>query len=425
MTDAKTERRARLCKLFSYYHGSQYASLRADSPAVRSRRPTVVWPGPRLAVDSFVRGLLGTSRRPTFSYAPGGDDDLELEELARGLWTPARDAVRRALATGSGCVTWRRSNGALRFESWDPAAAAATFDADDELVSLDYRLELEPSRWHRELVTRDAWTVYADAADEEGPWAPSASVSHALGFVPAAWIRFGTRMANDGCSIYAGLEGLVDEASFLSSQLARATLVNLEPVIAVTNCATPLDLQKGTVWTLPQGADAKVVESSGSYVAAASSTIDGLTKAFLDAVGLVALDPKQVSGGQSGSALTLLLRPQIERLDELRSELEPALEKIVSQISGRSVRATWGAVVPSTPTDANVATQAAAAAVAALALSRESAMKYLSSYFGVEDAEVEMQKIAEESEADHKKTVELATSAPAWGDAALPEQPRE
>jgi hypothetical protein len=454
-TPGESARARHLAILEAYYHATQYVGLprpwdqaidETGSPIpFRQRRPSTVIPLPKLIVDCFVRGLWGSSRRPiaTLAGKTGTEDNELLAAIIRegGVYKAMREATRRALSIGTGLLVWRVRDGRIATEAWDSKHATPTFKpgAFPEIERLDYRfqytreIEGKPvAYWHREMIDGMRWIVFQDievTAEHEPTWREDQllSVEHGLSFVPAVWFTVGEPCANgiDGTGIYSTVLGLLDDLNYTASQQGRSIYYNLDPQTVITGVAdVNLDeLLKGgrNTWALPKDSDAKLLESNGSYVVQARERIDMLTKAILDACAVVKHDPERISGAQSGSALELLLEPQLSRIDELREDIGAALEALLQQIlfalsslpgtvgvrkrpiaidaaTWRQVPITldWGAHLPATPSDALTATQAASAAVDAGVLSRVAAARYLAPLFGVADVEEDAKLIERE-----------------------------
>ncbi len=439
----------------AYYHGTQYDFLprawhedtdtNGQPVPFRARRPSTVVPVPRLIVDIFNRALWGAGRRPKATLADGApEDNAYLDDIISEakLFRVMDEATRRALTAGTGLVVWRLDRGRLRADAWDAKYAEPDFLPGQfpELRAVDYRFKFSREErdpltgrvstveyWHRERIDAASWTVYADAPvtmGREPEWKVASTVEHKLGFCPAVWFAVGERgdHAFDGTGVFAPYLGLIDDLNYTASQQGRALFYNLDPITVMTGIdgETPNRGGKASTWLLPKEADAKLLESSGSYVEQAQARIELLKKSIFEAAGIVLPDPERVSGAQSGASLELLAAPQIARVDQLREDVGDAFVRLLEQILraltspemapdkarvdvrdgkpnrqaklGRVVLA-WGAHFPITPSDTSVAAQAAGQALAAGALSRQAAARYLARFFGVEDPEADQELV--------------------------------
>ena len=415
------------------------------------RRPSVVVPMPKLIVDTYCRALWSAGRRPiaVLEGASGTEDNMLLASLIREarLYKVMREATRRALSLGTGIVAWRIQDGRFVAEAWDPKWARPQFrpGAFPALAEVDYRFpferEIEDARgthvrtlWARQVVSETTWTVYhptevADGREPEWRRDSALSVDHGLGFVPVVWMTVGERgpHEHDGTSIYASLLSLFDDINFTASQQARSLYYNLDPQLVLTGVAeTDVQvLMKGpNTWPLPKDADAKLLESSGSYIAQSETRLQALRKWCLDAAAVVINDPERISGAQSGTALELLCAPMLARVDDLRDELGDCglvavLQQMLAALGAPSLKGAriglrdqlgradisasawhafpvtlrWGPHFPATPTDAQTAAQAAERATALGIISKTAAARYLAPFFGVADVEADQEQV--------------------------------
>ena len=364
------------------------------------------------------------------------------------------DATRRALTIGTGLVVWQIRDGRLRADAWDAKHATPTFKPGrfPELEAVDYRFKFtrevrDPQTgrvstieyWHRETIDSAKWTIYADApvtVDREPDWKEASSAEHKLGFCPAVWFAVGERGPHDfdGTGVFSPYLGLIDEGCYVASQLARALHYNLDPQTVLTGVSDG-DLEqllKGgpNTWALPKDADAKLLESTGSYVSQGAAHLELIRKSIFDAAGIVLPDPERIAGAQSGASLELLAAPQIARVDQLREDVGDAFVRLLEQILtaltspglapdkakvdvrdgkrrpaatlGRVVLA-WGSHFPMTPSDTSTAAQAASQALSAGALSRQAAARYVARFFGVEDPEADQKLVDGDLAAQDKR----------------------
>jgi hypothetical protein len=443
----ESERSRCLALLEAYYRGTQYGGLHLPWDAslddkgapvpFRLRRPSTVVPLPRLIVDTFVRALWATGRRPiaTLKGADDTDDNAALADLIKAarLYRVMREATTTALITGTGCIVWARRSGRITAQSWDPKWCTPTFaPGATDLIELELRHPYttntpdgrQVTKWHREVLTAEAWKVYRDVevtSDREPQWSEDTALTaeHGLGFVPAVWFTVGDRCGVDGTGIFSDLLSLFDDANYTASQQGRCLYYNLDPQLVLSGVAEVdvAQLQKGgsTTWPLPVGATAELLESDGTYVAAAAARLDALRKWVLDAAAVVINDPEKITGAQSGSALELLSAPMLARVSDLREDvgdgaLVPLLEQMLRADGAAepSVLLHWGSLSPSTTDDARAATEAATQAVEAGILSKAGAARYVAPHVGVADVEVDQRAVEAEREEAEQQLTEAA-----------------
>lgn len=465
--DGESARTRRMAFYESYFTGTTYDTLAVPwdvaldgagcTVPLRSRRPNVVVPLPRLVVDAFVRMLWGAGRRPTASIvgAKGPEDNQLLADVIdeADLVRVMRDATTRALRTGTGCVCWRVRDGRLVADSWDAKHCRPTFvyGAFPRLERLEYVYKYErevaegarvrcATFWHREVIDAKSWTVYEDvemSAAREPTWRAKETVKHGLPGVPAVWMPFGELDGIDGMPIYAPCLSLFDSMNMTASQRDRALHYNLDPqtVFKGVSEADLNELRKGgaNTWSVPEKADVFLLESGGGFVEMAERTLDWLRQNVLDSCGVVIADPERTAGAQSGAALELLHAPMLARLDDLREDVGRAVKDLLEQILaglatlpgtiairerhdarrwGKArVQLAWGRHFPATPSDATHAAQATAAAVDKGLISRAAAARYLAPHFGVEDVETDQERAAEDMAAIEARELRLTKAA--------------
>jgi hypothetical protein len=470
--DGESKRTRRMAFLESYFSGTTYDALAVPWDAapdgagrpipLRSRRPSVLLPLPRLVVSAYVRMLWGAGRRPSAAIvgAGGAEDNALLADIVdeADLVRVMRDATCRALRCGTGCVVWRVRDGKLCADSWDakhcrPEFAPGVFP---KLERIEYRFKYEREVddgfgrvrcawfWHREVLDAKQWTVYRDvemSADGEPTWAELESADHGLGFVPAVWIPVGERDGFDGTAIYAPCLSLFDSANMTASQRDRALHYNLDPqtIFEGVSEADINVLQKGgaNTWSIPKGAGVKLLESDGKYVESAERVLDWLRQQILDACAVIIADPATAAGAQSGAALELLHSPMLASLDDLREDVGRAYRDLLEQVlagiaalpgtielrdrhkadakrwARARVQLTWGRHFPATPTDAAQASAATAAAVKEGLVSRAAGARYLAPQFGVEDVEADQVEAAEDMQQSEQRELRLTKAASA------------
>ena len=89
----------------------------------------------------------------------------------------------------------------------------------------------------------------------------------------------------------------------------------------------------GKVWKLPQGGDAKMVESTGAGAQIIAGAIKELRRVLTDASGVVLFDADSLGGGDlAARTLQLMHAPMLDHADNLRVEYGDALVRILSMM---------------------------------------------------------------------------------------------
>lgn len=260
----ETGRFKELDRLERYYRGTQYDNCHDlvewdnDSVPMRSRKPCIIYPLPRGAVDQVVRFALGEGRFPRIraevtepeeEFAPQmalDEDSAEslgssLEDLIRvsRFKSAARTSMRAGLRARTSVLTMGVRGGRFVFEHPSAKDCIPTFRDGDpsqpvESLIWSYQYDaIEPDETGHPKCVRYAFrrdydaasiTQYAPAKVEPGrdiKWSVESVTAHGLGECPIIWTRnmcedTGTEI--DGVSLY---DGLLDEFDALNRSLSQ------------------------------------------------------------------------------------------------------------------------------------------------------------------------------------------------------------
>ena len=193
---------------------------------------------------------------------------------------------------------------------------------------------------------------------------------------PVVWVRndaeaTATADQVDGHALIEGLEDEVEALDFELSQLYRNALYNGEPQLvqigvdgdasmsapvgqtaksegfswfngvvpewasrlAGRGTTTAMKKAPGKVWKLPQGGDAKMIESTGAGAGIIAGAIKELRRVLTDASGVVLFDADSLGGGDlAARTLQLMHAPMLDHADNLRVEYGDALMRILSMM---------------------------------------------------------------------------------------------
>jgi hypothetical protein len=303
-----------------------------------------------------------------------------------------RMALEQGLMTGSVVPVCSISKGKPRLELLPAKYCEPTRDDCGELESIDYRYRYESGEcdrngnpiivWYRRLIDRQSDSVWQGVpTDKEGyepDWIihkPTRVTAHGFGFVPALWHRNQPDVSDsdpiDGSALFAGLEDEIFALDMAMSQRHRNGRYNGEPQIVrvgfgqqaspmgdvgrtanpsgpapsswfsqfvdkVTGRWTPNGAATkkgpGRFWDVPQGGDAKMLESSGAGAQILTADIDGLTKTIREARSIVIASPETISANASAALLRQIFEPMLGVADNLREEYGPLLLEIVAML---------------------------------------------------------------------------------------------
>lgn len=303
--------------------------------------------------------------------------------------------------------------------------------------------------WYRRIITTTNDTVYEPAPvgdGEEPEWVVQNDIAHGLDEFPGVWIRNTQTDDQDGEADCEGAFDVQEAIDTLLSQGTQGAIENCDPTLAVASDELDTaDLKKGSFNGIKteKGGSAAYVEMSGSGTQAAISMFEVHRKNFLEVVQCVLetesnaatateIERRYSSMHSRGSmfreqygelGIKPLLARMIRAIEKLKAgHVDPATNQVVvnevilfgNDKDGRPVRLEtpaelanldesmieikWPAWVKRGPADAQAAAGAVATARTAGALDQESAVRYVSPFFNVDDATKAVQALGAEAQ---------------------------
>lgn len=488
--------------------------LRERAPVVQSFLARTC--GRRLASLVFGERSFPSIALKAKSYGGALTDDERatinglLDELveAASLRTKIKEHLLQGLKTGSVCALFCLRDGLPAVDlipaKWctpdlSPSGAVRSLVIEWQTMAVEDGQVVQYK--HRREITDTEDKTFAVVKNEGKPieWSRvSAVATYPLEFCTVDWTR-NDPDATDGASIdgYPLAYGLEDEIAALDLELSqghRNALYNGEPQmvrVGVDGDAPPMGPQgrtaaptderfswlnsaagsmrgwltgsaapavkkaPGSIWNLPTGGDAKLLESTGSGMQIITTAQGTLRRTILDAVGVVLADPDALGKGDlSSKALHLMHAPMLDVSDNLREVYGRALCRILdgllrlcqtaaARASGVTLPSweaalpilasrnrervdksiawqplplglTWGEYFEPSWSDVTSAVTAAKAGVEAGILSRVHAVKMLAPLVGVVDVAAEIDAITGDSRdsSDAVRSVVGALDAP-------------
>ena len=383
---------------------SQDVPLRERAPVVQSqftrsavqRLATLVFGDrsfPRLKVEAEgYRTTLAATERDALQAL--------VDEITRALALSKRmrEVLTEGLKSGAACVIVGLVEGRPSLQVVPSKWCTPTLRADGsvEAMCIEYKVPGDdPKRWrlHRREITATEDRTYAPVDVVEGTppkWGDYTSIP--VECCPVVWVRndaeaTATRDQIDGHALVEGLEDEVEALDMELSQLYRNALYNGEPQLVqigvdgdasmtapqgrtagateerfswlnsvipgfargTGNSNAAAKKAPGKLWKLPQGGDAKMVESTGAGAEIIRGAITELRRVLTDASGVVLFDADSLGGGDlAARTLQLMHAPMLDHADNLRVEYGDALCRIVDMmirvLSGR-IAQTMGALM--------------------------------------------------------------------------------
>lgn len=327
---------------------------------------------PGIVVEATTYGVtLTEDERETLSALVN-----EIVRVAR-LRKVARAYLLEGLKTGSACAVGELREGRPAVTILPAKWCTPTLDALGRVVRLVVQYQHAGTDgelyWHRREIG-DGWDrVYAPVlvSPRAPDWSKAGVESErAIAFVPVVWTRNAPEAVEDGYSIDGhplceGLESEILAMDLELSQLFRNALYNGDPQMVRTGVdgdapapmggsgreadarfswlspstwrvGGPSVAKKapGTVWNLPAGGDAKLLESTGAGAQIIKGAYDELRRVVAESLGIVLADPQALgSGDLSARALSLLFGPMLDTASALRVDYGAALCEIVSMLA--------------------------------------------------------------------------------------------
>lgn len=353
-----SERQSRLHILEKFYDGTIYDNL---APFYREyngsggtyiklaeRRPSVIFPLPKIIVDDSVSMLFGESHFPTIHCDNENTINFlnyitKKSNLQEAMLNAAKEGC-----IGSVAIIVKILNGNFYFDVLNTKHLIPVFDQYNpcELISLRDRRKYDgysllmmgyeiPKDKRREIYYIERlWTI-----DEEIYFEPytvvqyqdesfqltidtERSIKHDLGFVPAVWIK-NLPCANsvDGACTFQPLIDISIEINYQMSQLGRLLKYNSDPTIVIKNPSN-LEGQEvikgiGTL-TLDEKGDAYMLEMSNGATKSVLDYVNKLRELALESVRGNRANPERISAAHSGKALQFLNMPLISLVEEMK-----------------------------------------------------------------------------------------------------------
>lgn len=347
---------------------------------LQERAPCIVYPIARSAGNRIVTLVFGERSFPKVLTDTGAQLSKENATLLGRLLTSIikqarlsmrmREALEQGLMVGTVVPVVSLKRGKVCVDLIPAKWCRPKFDpATGELAELDIRYRYQDPEgthcWYRRTITATADTTYLPVEctpdDREPLWAPDPAKTFALEMMPALWHRNQPDCGDsdvDGNALHEGLEDEMEGLDFSLSQRHRNARYNGEPFIARMGVDGPstgangrtadpvpfpfgrphgskpaIKKAPGTLWDLPQGADVKMVESSGAGATILNTDAAELRRMILEVMQAVMADPETLgSGDLSARALTILMGPMLALCDNLRVEYGDLLIRILQKI---------------------------------------------------------------------------------------------
>lgn len=300
--------------------------------------------------------------------------------------------------------------------------------------------------WYRRTIDAQKDVIFKPMPvgnGEEPTWVEQTNVPHGFGECPAVWIRNTQTDDMDGEPDCQGEFECQEAIDRLISQADQGAVENADPTLEIDSDELRVEqIKKGSrnAFKLEKGASAKYLEMTGTGVDSALKVADVHRRNFLEVVRCI-LDFES-TGSMTATEIERKFSPMHERGDLFREQygehgIVPLLGKMIravlrmragalgqqaqfdeatglrivprvmpklpeippglTELDDDQIELSWPDWVQRGATDALAASQAVSAAITGQALDRESAMKYLAPYFGIDDPAAALQRLTDQA----------------------------
>ncbi len=317
---------------------------------LNQRRPSVIFPLPKIIVNDSVAMLFGDEHFPVLKCPKDHESTINyLDYMGReSKLNAAMVCAAKRGSCGSVCVLVKVINRKFYFDSLHTRYLNPIFDWENPgilkrlqerrkldgytLRSIGYSVKNDnlpkPFIVIREWTTEDEiyYKPYLLEDEQKENFRPSVdnerSSKHGLGFLPAIWIKnVPACEAIDGeCTFEAACEIAV-EISYQLSQHGRLLRYNADPTLVIKE---PSSLEGNQIFkgigtlNLDSDGDAYLLEMKGSITDAVLAYCEKLRKYALESVRGNRSDPDMLKTAMSGKALQFLNHPLISLVSEMR-----------------------------------------------------------------------------------------------------------
>lgn len=314
------------------------------------RRPSVIYNMNKIIVDESVTMLFGLDHFPVVRC---GDSNEKTTNFLQ--YVTRKSKLKRVMleaaksgSIGSVCIVIKVLNKNFYFEVIETKNLKPVFSAlePEKLIELtekrkidgstlvSYGYSINPDELNEFFYVVRKWDLenetyyqpYLCSKEKEEDFTPiedsEKSENHALGFVPAIWIKNLPSSQNiDGSCTFEAILDIGIEIDYQESQLGRLFKYNSDPTLVIKN-TQGLEGEKiiksRTVLSLDEKGDAYYAEMSGKSCAEVMKYIDKLRQYALEVTRGNRTSPDKLTMAQSGKAIQMLNSALIGLVNEMR-----------------------------------------------------------------------------------------------------------
>lgn len=439
----KKYRDENLHRLQKYYDGTQYDNLAPwileptqEYIPVHKRKPSVQFHFVKRMASTLSSFMWGTKRFPQLKIEQDPDTEQYLKILIRStrLESVLLQSFRHIVTQGGVFLRFMVIENRFIFETYQAQYCYPVLDTSGDLESIVIKYvykdeDDKKDKWAKIELTKNSDILYdnPEAKENSDPiFEEVQRVDHNFGFVQGEWIRTAEVPKKvDGPSLVADVLDFVDELNYKISQSSTAIKYNIDPQLILKGLSedeiSVLVKSSSKGWNLGRDGDAHFLESNLGATETAIAFADKVKTNIQQISRILLMDPEKINAQSiSGRALEIMHSPLVELIDELRPQQEKHLVNLLTKMavvnlaiwnssgaapvsipSGYNPKSfdmmvDWPPVFAPTVIDLQEKLRVAQIAASSQLISRETLTRWLAKDFGIEDVDLEVQKITDQ-----------------------------
>ena len=430
-----------LNRLERYLRNSQYSHLPEHQPRSltntiddRQEQPKLVFPLPQMATGLVRDMVIGESSRLKFSHNTDPEKDKELTQFIEDidLWGVVGYMIPLYMSLGSGFVRFFEcDDGKIKLDTFNSKYCYPEFKDDGTLKSVLVRFVCWTGNfdqngkkifyWKQYFFGENVDIKYADVVyQKEMEQLPNFKeeerIEHGLGIVQGEWFKtsYSPSYQAEGDSFLKGALGLLDEFNYMASRKSSGVWYGIIPKLFLRGTSME-EVEDAEIDSAPaiqleapgNQADVHFIESAGRGIDQAEVHQERGFFMLQNVLKTIVMDPEKFAAySQSGKAMEMLHKPVTDYIKCIKPRLKRGIKSLLFkilevtkevEINTEDLDCNWGPLFDSTMQDRTAIVQYTTTAVAGKTLSRESAVKHLTSIFDFDSVENEIQRIEKDS----------------------------
>lgn len=463
-----SEREKRLCIFKKVYDGTLYDALtpysqnytggkegNGDYIPVAQRRPSIIYPIPKIIVEESVSMLFGESHFPLVRCEEEENTNALAFLINKYNLRSTMICAAKIGSLGSVCLLVKVLNKKFYVDVLNTQCLTPVFDRKDPGVLAElkekkivmgatlsaYGYDIDDKNKNKPFYLRRVWNKteeiyyvpYLCSKENDKDFKLTVdkekSTDHSLGFVPAIWIKNNNDGEIDGECTFESIVDILIEINYQLSQLGRLLKYNADPTLVIKNedSMSGGPLIKGQTLKLGDDGEAYLLEMKADGANAVIDYVRALREFAIEAVRGNRANPDKISALHSGKALQMLNIKLLSFVEDLRlfygdCGLKPLLAMMVNILkTGKytidtgdfsldfsaepmdSITLEWPDFYPPTPDDDANEANALQIYQANGILSKQTIRRVISDKYNILDVQEEEKQCDKEEEKNDKK----------------------